>query len=38
MSLDVTPMIHYSFLRNTELDGEPTRLLLSISGGISYLF
>lgn len=38
MSLDVTPMIHYSFLRNTELDGEPTRLMLSISGGISYLF
>ncbi|MBP5333127.1 MAG: hypothetical protein J6W94_06440 [Bacteroidales bacterium] len=37
-SLDITPQAHYSFLRNTELDGEPTRLMMSASFGISYLF
>ena len=38
LSLDITPQAHYSFLKNTELDGEPTRLMLSASFGISYLF
>ena len=37
-SLDITPKAHYSFLKNTEIDGEPTRFMMSGSVGISYLF
>lgn len=38
LTLNLSPAFHYSFLNNVELDGNPTRIMMSVSGGISYLF
>lgn len=37
-TLNFSPVFHYAFINNCDMDNLPTRTMMSISGGISYLF
>lgn len=37
-SLNITPTFHYAFINNYYYDGKATRWLLSVSGGIGFMF
>lgn len=37
-SLNITPTFHYAFINNYRCEGKATRWLLSISGGIGFMF
>lgn len=37
-TLNLSPVFHYACINNCEMDNQPTRTVMSFSGGISYLF
>lgn len=38
LTLNISPVFHYSFLNDIQTDGDPTRIMMSLSGGLSWLF